>query len=88
MFLKTRVEKPYYALLTGESGIRNRLMRFLKSIYLQMGIGTDFGPVGLRARYLLESNQTIRSVMAKGRWWEIFVPNSGCLSLAVLLKMS
>jgi len=86
------VEKPYYALLDGEkAGIEE--IAFLDAvlgspIYLQMGIGTDFGPVGLRVRYLLESNQTIRSVMAKGRWWEIFVPNSGCLSLAVLLKMS
>ncbi|MGI6227626.1 MAG: hypothetical protein ACOYJ1_15400 [Peptococcales bacterium] len=86
------VVKPYYALSGGGKAAVEEvtfLDAVLQSpIHLQMGLGTDFGPLGLRARYVVESNQTIESVMAKGRWWEIFVPNSGCFSLAVLLKMS
>ena len=86
------VENAYYALYGGKK-VAVEEIPFLDAvlqspIHLQMGIGTDFGPLGLRARYLIESNQTIESVMAKGRWWEMFVPNSGCFSLAVLLKMS
>ena len=86
------VEKPYYALSGGEN-VPVEDISFLDAvlqspIYLQTGIGVDLGPLGLRARYMLESNQTIESVMDKGQWWEIFVPNNGCLSLAVLLKMS
>lgn len=85
------VDYPYYVLSGGEKAAADELS-FLDAvlqspIYLQMGIGADLGPLGLRARYLIETNQTIEQVIEKGQWWEIFVPNTGCLSLAVLLKM-
>lgn len=85
------VENAYYALFGGRKAEVEEISfpdAVLQSpIHLQMGLGTDFGPLGLRARYLFESNQTIGSMLENGRWWEMFVSHGGCFSLAVLLKM-
>ena len=55
-------------------------------VYLQAGLGTEIGPIGVKLRYLMESNMTMRSVLANDVWGA-FAIGKGTLSLALALKM-
>ncbi len=56
-------------------------------VYLQAGIGTEIGPIGVKLRYLMESKKTVGSVLASDAWWGAFALEKGTLSLALALKM-
>ena len=56
-------------------------------VYLQAGIGTEIGPIGVKLRYLMESQETVGSVLASDAWWGAFAIEKGTLSLALALKM-
>ncbi|NLE15555.1 MAG: hypothetical protein GX626_06750 [Spirochaetales bacterium] len=56
-------------------------------VYLQAGFGTEVGPIGVKLRYLMESKQTVGSVLASHAWWGAFDLEKGTLSLALALKM-
>jgi len=56
-------------------------------MYLQIGLGSELGSVGIRARYLLESGATLGSILETNDWWEMFQLQKGTLSLALSLKM-
>ena len=56
-------------------------------MYLQAGIGTEIGPIGVKLRYLMESKKTVGSVLASDAWWGAFALEKGTLSLALALKM-
>nr|WP_321305187.1 hypothetical protein [uncultured Sphaerochaeta sp.] len=56
-------------------------------VYLQIGLGSEVGPLGLRARILMESEATLGSVFNSSQWWGIFAVDKASLSLALALKM-
>ncbi len=56
-------------------------------VYLQAGIGTEVGPIGVKLRYLMESRETTGSVLDSEAWWGVFAVEKGTLSLALALKM-
>lgn len=56
-------------------------------VYLQIGLGSEVGPLGLRARILMESKATLGSVFNSSQWWGIFAVDKASLSLALALKM-
>jgi hypothetical protein len=60
---------------------------FESPVYLQIGLGSEVGPVGIRARWLMESEATLGSVYTSSQWWEIFAIDKAFLSLALTLKM-
>ncbi|MGE4454165.1 MAG: hypothetical protein AB7D92_06480 [Sphaerochaeta sp.] len=56
-------------------------------LYLQIGVGSEIGPVGLKVRYLLKSSETLGSVLSSSEWWGAFAVDKASLSLALALKM-
>nr|WP_319474277.1 hypothetical protein [uncultured Sphaerochaeta sp.] len=60
---------------------------FESPVYLQIGLGSEVGPVGIRARWLMESSATLGSVFTSSQWWGIFAVDKASLSLALALKM-
>ena len=56
-------------------------------LYLQLGLGVGLGKVGLRVRYLFESDSTLKSFIETKSPMDLFNLNSGSLSLALSLKM-
>ncbi len=60
---------------------------FESPVYLQIGLGSEIGPVGLRVRCLMESEATLGSVFTSSQWWGIFAIDNASLSLALALKM-
>lgn len=60
---------------------------FESPVYLQIGLGSEVGPLGLRARILMESKATLGSVVNTSQWWGIFAVDKASLSLALALKM-
>lgn len=56
-------------------------------LYLQLGLGLEIGKVGVRVRYLFESESTLENFIETRSPMEIFQLNSGSLSLALSLKM-
>ncbi len=60
---------------------------FESPLYLQIGVGSEIGPVGLKVRYLLESSATLGSVLTSSEWWGAFAVDKASLSLALALKM-
>lgn len=56
-------------------------------VYLQAGLGTEIGPIGIKLRYLMESKTTLGSVLTHDAWWGAFDIEKGTLSLALALKM-
>jgi len=56
-------------------------------LYLQLGLGVGLGKVGVRVRYLLESNSTLENFIETRSPMDLFQLNSGSLSLALSLKM-
>ena len=56
-------------------------------LYLQLGLGLEIGKVGLRVRYLFESESTLKNFIKTRSPMELFQLNSGSLSLALSLKM-
>lgn len=60
---------------------------FASPVYLQIGLGSEVGPVGLRIRWLMESSSTLGSVFTSSEWWGMFAIDKASLSLALSLKM-
>jgi hypothetical protein len=60
---------------------------FASPVYLQIGLGSEVGPVGLRIRWLMESSATLGSVFTSSEWWGMFAIDKASLSLALSLKM-
>nr|WP_321262870.1 hypothetical protein [uncultured Sphaerochaeta sp.] len=60
---------------------------FESPVFLQIGLGSEVGPVGIRARWLMESSATLGSVFNSNQWWGIFAVDKASLSLALALKM-
>lgn len=56
-------------------------------LYLQLGLGLEIGKVGLRVRYLFESESTLENFINTRSPMELFQLNSGSLSLALSLRM-
>ncbi len=56
-------------------------------VYIQLGLGVEIGKVGLRVRYLFESESTMGGLIEKWSPMDLFQLNSGSLSLALSLKM-
>lgn len=56
-------------------------------VYLQAGFGSEVGPVGVKLRYLMESETNVGSVLDSDAWWGAFAIKKGTLSLALALKM-
>lgn len=56
-------------------------------MYLQLGLGVEIGTVGVRVRYLLRSDCTLQNLLDTRSPLDLFVLNSGSLSLALSLKM-
>ena len=56
-------------------------------MYLQVGLGSELGPIGVKIRYLMESQATLGSVMSDNAWWSVFALKKQSLSLALALKM-
>ena len=56
-------------------------------LYLQLGLGVELGKVGLRVRYLFESDSTMENFIETKSPMDLFQLNSGSLSLALSLKM-
>ena len=56
-------------------------------MYLQVGLGSELGPIGVKIRYLMESQATLGSVMKDNAWWSAFALKKQSLSLALALKM-
>lgn len=56
-------------------------------MYFQVGLGSELGPIGVKIRYLMESQATLGSVMADNAWWSVFALKKQSLSLALALKM-
>ena len=55
--------------------------------YLQVGLGTELGPIGIKIRYLMQSRTSFGSVFSSDAWWGVFAVEKGMLSLALSLKM-
>jgi hypothetical protein len=60
---------------------------FASPVYLQIGLGSEVGPVSIRARWLMESEVTLDSLFNSSEWWGMFAVNKASLSLALALKM-
>ncbi|MGH0052079.1 MAG: hypothetical protein ACQ5SW_01645 [Sphaerochaetaceae bacterium] len=56
-------------------------------VYFQIGFGSEIGPVGIKLRYLMESEATLDSVFNARQWWDLFTVDKASLSLALALKM-
>ncbi|MBI9094559.1 MAG: hypothetical protein JEY71_06735 [Sphaerochaeta sp.] len=56
-------------------------------LYLQLGLGLEIGKVGMRVRYLFESDSTMENFIETRSPMDLFNLNSGSLSLALSLKM-
>ena len=56
-------------------------------LYMQLGLGLELGKVGVRVRYLLESDSTTQNLIETKSPMDMFQLNSGSLSLALSLKM-
>ena len=56
-------------------------------LYMQLGLGIELGKVGVRVRYLIESDSTMKHFIETKSPMDIFQPKSGSLSLALSLKM-
>lgn len=56
-------------------------------MYLQVGLASEFGPIGMKIRYLMESEVTLGSVIQDNAWWSAFALKKQSLSLALALKM-
>lgn len=56
-------------------------------LYLQLGLGVGLGKVGLRVRYLFESDSTCENFIETRSPMDLFQQNSGSLSLALSLRM-
>lgn len=56
-------------------------------LYMQLGLGLELGKVGVRVRYLFESESTLKNFVKTRSPMELFQLNSGSLSLALSLKM-
>ncbi|HAF86428.1 MAG TPA: hypothetical protein DCG32_08745, partial [Sphaerochaeta sp.] len=56
-------------------------------LYLQLGLGLEIGKVGLRVRYLFESDSTMGNFIETRSSMDLFQLTSGSLSLALSLKM-
>ena len=56
-------------------------------MYLQVCLGSELGPFGVRIRYLMESQATLGTVMKDNAWWSVFDLKKQSLSLALALKM-
>ncbi len=83
--------RSYYELANGERADAEEKTfteaMFASPVYLQIGLGSEVGPVGLRVRYLMESSATLGSVFTSSQWWGIFAIDKASLSLALALKM-
>jgi hypothetical protein len=83
--------KSYYELADG-SKVDAQQKSFTQAVwespfYLQVGLGTEFGPIGFKLRYLLESRASVGTVLNQDTWWEVFDVEKGMISLALSLKM-
>ena len=83
--------KSYYELADG-SKVDAQQKSFTQAVwespfYLQVGLATEFGPIGLRLRYLLESRASVGTVFNQDTWFEVFDVEKGMISLALSLKM-
>lgn len=56
-------------------------------VYMQLGLGLEIGKVGVRVRYLFESDSTLKGFMETKSPMDLFQLKSGSLSLALSLKM-
>ena len=56
-------------------------------VYMQLGLGVEVGKVGLRVRYLFESDSTMENFIKTRSPMDLFQLNSGYLSLALSLRM-
>jgi hypothetical protein len=56
-------------------------------IYLQAGLATEMGPVGVRLRYLIETRARVKDIVDGSRWYHMFNVETGALSLVLSLKM-
>ncbi|MGE4584216.1 MAG: hypothetical protein AB7C91_06170 [Sphaerochaeta sp.] len=56
-------------------------------VYLQAGLASELGPIGISLRYLMESQTTLGAVLENNAWWSAFAVEKGTLSLALALKM-
>ncbi|WP_320128122.1 hypothetical protein [uncultured Sphaerochaeta sp.] len=56
-------------------------------MYVMVGFGTDFGSVGIRVRYLMESSLTLNDFLDSPAKWNVFIIQKNTLSLALSLKM-
>ncbi len=56
-------------------------------LYLQLGLGVEIGKVGMRVRYLVESDSSMENFIETRSPMDLFQLNSGSLSLALSLKM-
>lgn len=56
-------------------------------LYLQLGLGVQLGKVGIRVRYLFESDSTMGDFLETKSPIDLFQVNSPSLSLALSLKM-
>jgi len=56
-------------------------------LYLQLGLGVEIGKVGVRVRYLFESESTMQSFIKTRSPMDLFQLNSDSLSLALSLRM-
>ncbi|MCK9546908.1 MAG: hypothetical protein M0Q37_00205 [Sphaerochaeta sp.] len=56
-------------------------------IYLQAGLASEVGPLGVRLRYLMKSRTTLGESIGNKGWWSLFAIDSAALSLVLSLKM-
>lgn len=56
-------------------------------VYLQAGLGTEIGPIGLKVRCLMESKARFGEVFESQAWWKVIDIESKTLSLVLTLKM-
>ncbi len=83
--------KAYYELADGttvEADQNSLADAMLESpVYLQVGLGSELGPIGFKVRYLMQSSATLGSVLTNNDWWGVFGIEKASLSLALALKM-
>ncbi|MFA5447672.1 MAG: hypothetical protein WC233_05300 [Sphaerochaeta sp.] len=56
-------------------------------LYLQAGLASELGPIGIRLRYLMASKATLSSLVETKEWWSMFNLETGAVSLVLSLKM-
>lgn len=83
--------RSYYVQAGGQKGYSDEIAftdALLNSpVYLEAGLGSEFGPVGIRLRYLMQSSLDLQSFVDSPNWWGVFAIEKGTLSLALALKM-